>query len=487
MNSCPKVLPKHSCFSIVSGKRECDCMKHFFLILMLAGCLSCLKNRNAAVSASPEDPQKGVKAEGTSTGDADSTYITNWDLTALFNSEGTESTAYLKRISSAQGIFPSAWDRFDNTSGDPTEGEAYIPIPNGEIATAFADVLDLSISKKPVIAARVLWTDGTQNLYVYRIDDRYQPSEIFSLASKGQININHGDRDDVQIQNDEPLAEGIRRTQYRYEGGKFTSISPVILDKKQVPGYRDNAEGKSDQISRLRGPWVFRENLPDSIFTPAGMSRDRVIVSFMPETRQIIFSQNDMAEIFSWRSSTNVLSGLLISLQNSFVSQIVQSAIIQFLTPDRIIIRFQGDMIWTGIYDRMTRQQRNFTIEQQNMILHPNGMELAGSYRSADGREFFFSYPNFTMRQTGDNPSEEHGTYAILHVNKQDILEIHTTDQNGWMKQRHIYQFSNSERKEGGRLIRSFVITPGDLYIYGVVTDGARPTTFEQVSINAEK
>lgn len=457
-------------------------MKHFLLILLLAGIFSCRKNQDITQSSSAAEREHKKEF---STEEPDSAFITNWDLTTLFNTEGTESTAYLKRIATAQGIFPLAWDRFDNTSGDPTEGEAYIPIPKGEVAAAFVDILDLSISKKPVIAARVLWTDGTQNLYIYQISDQYQPREFFSLASKGQININHSDRDDVQIQNDEPLAEGIRRTQYQYDGRKFVSISPVILDKKEIPGYTSG--GRTDQISRLKGPWVFRENLPDSIFTPADMNKDRVLVSFMPEDRQIIFSQNDMAEIFTWRSSTKVLSGLLISLQNSFVPQIVQSAIIQFLTPDRIIVRFQGDMIWTGIYDRMTRRQRNFSIEQQNMIFQPNNMELAGSYRSADGKEFFFSYPNFSMRDSNDGTLEEHGTYAVLHINKQDILEIRTTDQNGWMKNRYIYQLNSSERKEGSRLIRSFVITPGKLYIYGVVTNGDRPTTFEQVTINAEK
>ena len=462
-------------------------MKRFLLTLAVVALFSCRKGPDgASVPDMPEASQMADKKDFSSNVE-DSAFITNWDLVTLFNTEGSESTAYLKRIATAQGIFPLAWDRFDNTSGDPTEGEAYIPIPNGEIGTAFVDILDLSASKKPVVAARVVWTDGTQNLYIYRLNDNHQPTEIFSLASKGQINITHTDPDDVQIQNDEPLTEGIRRTQYEYDGRKFVSISPVILDRKVALGYGETSGRSSDAISRLRGPWVFRENLPDSIFTPSDMNKDRVLVNFMPESKQVIFSQNDMAEIFSWRSSTNVLSGLLISLQNSFVSQIMQSAIIQFLTPDRIVIRFQGDMIWTGVYDRMTRQQRNFTIEQQNMVLQANSMELAGSYRSTDGKEFFFSYPNFTMRDTKEEGSEEHGTYAILHVNKQDILEARTIDQNGRVKDRYIYQFSNNERREGGRLIRSFVITPGKLYIYGVVTDGARPTTFEQVSINAEK
>ncbi len=460
-------------------------MKYFFLLPAFIIFFSCHKDQHSTSIPDVSKAQENKKFF--SSEPENNAFITNWDLITLFNTEGSESTAYLKRIATAQGIFPLAWDRFDNTSGDPTEGEAYIPIPNGEVGTAFVDLLDLSVSKKPVVAARVLWTDGTQNLYIYRLDDNHQPIQIFSLSSKGQININHTDPDDVQIQNDEPLAEGIRRTQYQYDGQKFVSISPVILDRKEALGYGQSTGRSGDIISRLRGPWVFRENLPDSIFTPPDMQKERVLVNFMPESKQVIFSQNDMAEIFSWRSSTNVLSGLLISLQNSFVSQIMQSAIIQFLTPDRIVIRFQGDMIWTGIYDRMTRQERNFSIEQQNMVLQANSMELAGSYRSTDGKEFFFSYPNFTMRDTKQPESEEHGTYAILHVNKQDILEARTIDQNGRVKERYIYQFSNSERKEGGRLIRSFVITPGKLYIYGVVTDGARATTFEQVSINAER
>lgn len=464
-------------------------MRQFLLSVGLVVLLGCHQNQDSSSTYSSDSPATKKKLSQNSTDDGNSSYISNWELVTLFNTEGSESTAYLKRSGTVQYVFPLSWDRYDNTSGDPTDGEAYITVPPGDVSTVFVDILALSRSKQPVAAVRIVWTDGTQTLYIYELTKENQPLELFSLASKGQINVRNSGIDDVLIQNDEALAEGIRRTQYEYDGRKFISVSPVILDKKVVLGFTSEALTlvEKDQIKRLKGPWVFRENLPESIFTPTDLHKDRVIVNFMPESKQIIFSRNDMAEVFSWRSSTRLLSGLLVSLQNSFVQQIVQSAIIQFVGSEKIIIRFQGDMIWTGIYERMTRQERNYSIEQQNMVLQPNSIELAGSYRSSDGREFFFSYPNFTMRNMQEGSDEETGTYALLRVNKQDILETRTVDQNGRVKHRYIYEFNNSERTEGGRLIRSFVIIPGSLYIYGVITDGSKPITFEQVSLNAER
>ncbi|MGL4524777.1 MAG: hypothetical protein ACRCVN_04570 [Spirochaetia bacterium] len=411
-----------------------------------------------------------------------SDYISGWDLAVLYNTEGSKDTGYWKSLNDENYVFPGVWDRHDNTSGDPTENEPYIQLPTGKISAIILDELDFTSYPNPVVAVRIIWTNSTELMLICTLSQNLSIEEVFRVSSNGQINLQNIGKDNVQIQNDEPMGNGIRRTQHNFDGKKFVSISPVILDKKVLSGYLGTQPSQSQTPSaRLKGPWVFVENAPESLFTPSDLHKDRVIVNFMPENREVIFSRNDMAEIFTWRSTTPLLTGILISLQNSFVQQITQSAIVQFIGRDRILMRFQGDMIWTGVYRKMSREERNHSVEEQNMILQTYGTELAGSYRSADGQEFFFNYPNLTISYTDGRP-EEKGMYAILKVNKQDILEAKTVDQNGRLRNRYVYQFSNSERREGGRLIRSFVITPGDLHVFGMVSNRVDSMTFEQIT-----
>ncbi|MCL2519463.1 MAG: hypothetical protein FWE37_00465 [Spirochaetaceae bacterium] len=404
--------------------------------------------------------------------------LINWQLSHVFSSLNGEESAYLKQVGNQHTVFPFVWDRFPNIDRDPTEDETGIVVPINNYRAIWLDAISLPGYALPAIFLKLIAANGQQLAYVYRNIDNVAV-EIFALESLGEINLSMV-AGELFIDREETVATGLEVHRYGFSGSSFQLNSVFIRNESTL---LNNPEARAlraldvrAQEAFLHGPWI-RSELDSGSFLATNSGQ--VLVQFRPESREIVFGEHDMLEVFNWNFSTRLQTGLLLSTRNSQIDYITSNITIVYHSNNEILLRFNGDSPWRGTYRRMTASQMESTLPRSRSIeLFP--LQLNGSYFSASGSEWYFNATRFTLNE---GANQRQGNYAVFRVNNQLILTLNFVNSRGITLEREAFLADFNERHEGGRTVRSLTLTPGELLVWGIEPAGVSPLFIEQIEL----
>jgi hypothetical protein len=404
-----------------------------------------------------------------------------WQLTALYSAVTAEESAYLKQVGPQNIVYPFVWDRNPNIDRDPTEDETGIIIPIANYRDIWIDSADLDGNGAAEIFMRLISASGHQLIYVYKLNGKIA-QEIFALESTGELNLISDDKAGLIIESEEVTPNGVESIRYQFDKNTFRQTARSIKPQSAMLSNKETAAIRSlsteNQENFLNGPWL---RMPADGQSAGSNGPADVIVHFKPETYEVVFGQSDMIEVFNWRISTRVHSGLLLDARNSQINEIANNITVMYRSNNEIQLRFTGDSVWKGIYKRMTAREKEASLPQIK-ALEFDALTLSGLFKSALGTEYTFSYPNFTIMS---NDAVEKGTYAIFTINNQNIIEMRFLNSRGLVTDRKAYAIEFQERREGNRLVRTLSLTPGSLIVWGLEGDSNTQVYLEQIEFTA--
>lgn len=392
-------------------------------------------------------------------------------LTVVYSSRSDEETAYLKQEQGVYTLYPFVWDEIPNLDRNPIEGE--LGIETAGFSALWLDAADFTGDGQSEVFVKIIKNTGEQEGAVYRRTGKRSAQEIFRIASLGEISgpLPASPNGPAGIEVEESSGSQAIKAVYRY-----SRESQGFIQESQRLAAR-NAEGvdvramNTSQIEEfLRGPWQK---------AGSAQGQDKVIAFFSPQTRRLVFGQGRMVEILDWQSSVKMASGLLLNTRNSQISYIANNARISVASAKEVDVTFQGNALWSGLYQRMDAQERADSAPQNQPLVN-NAPPFSGIYRNAEGSEYAFNYPRFSIEENGRSRS---GAFALFSLNGQDVLELRFLDARGFAEERKIYLIEFQEHKEGARLIRTLALTPGSLAVWGAEKTGSASALLEQIEI----
>jgi len=217
----------------------------------------------------------------------------------------------------------------------------------------------------------------------------------------------------------------------------------------------------------------FQEFLEGLWYQPSAKKDQNRSIFFNRAENEIVFSVNNIQELFTIDSITPRRFGIYFSTKNASISSIHRRIDIELLGIDEVHIRVIDDIArlkigvasnWDGIYRKINNAVRE---AQKETVIENTKKRLTADekiWTSAEGAVLHFSDTAYQLSQDG---TEESGWYTILRIKDKTVLQLKTKDR----KER----FFTLAFDSGKRLALTEVAVTLD----GVTFLGALPLVFE--------
>ena len=218
---------------------------------------------------------------------------------------------------------------------------------------------------------------------------------------------------------------------------------------------------------------AFQEFLEGLWYQPSAKSNQNRSIYFNHTEKELIFSVNNIQEIFTVDSISPRRFGVYISTKNAAISSIHRRIDIELTGVDEVNIRVIDDIArlkigvssnWDGAYRKLNNTVRE---AQKETVIENTKKRLTADekiWTSAEGAVLHFSDTAYQLSQDG---TEESGWYTILRIKDKTVLQLKTKD--------HKERFFTLAFDSGKRLALTEVAVTLD----GVTFLGALPLVFE--------
>jgi hypothetical protein len=264
-------------------------------------------------------------------------------------------------------------------------------------------------------------------------------------------------------------------TAFKYQQVSVSKIPGVTIREENLKKlYRGNLD---DFKGFLSGPW-FR--VSDLNQTEQPFMQE--ILYFHPEESQVIFTVDDVQEIYEWSDTyRTIFKGIYIQSENQLIKSLRRDIYITIEDMDSIRVKIQGTTEWGGFYEPVSISFQQGLIH--NDILKPADemMELSGLFKSSRGIEMYLDYPFFTEKTT-DGKSRK-GVLTFYNLYGTNVLQMRYQKENGNLEKRSIYKADFNVTSDSTRIIRTLTLEPGMLTVSGFNQEQGDSLHFEQIEI----
>jgi hypothetical protein len=260
--------------------------------------------------------------------------------------------------------------------------------------------------------------------------------------------------------------------QYQQSRYILTSVEKVpgeVVKEKQLA---DLFSSKSTEAFEqyLAGPW----------YRPENKTEGEEMILFLPEERAISIYSGDVQEIYTWKYSYRLLSNrMTIVAENESIQSLDRTIIVEVKNSTTIQVDYLSSEIWdrsSATYVKLSEDlQRSFLANKKGGEGSPP-IRLSGLYRGPAGEQIIFEPPRFTWVEQNRVYS---GGFSLFFIG-QRVLYFRGLNENGLPTGDRVFIVGYSESEEGGRRVRTLVLTPSRLNIHGVEQTSDGELVFRQ-------
>lgn len=295
----------------------------------------------------------------------------------------------------------------------------------------------------PVIVYNGMNADSMQVFGMYRLGiDEDKIISIYSLAdiqADGQIilkNEQDNSLSDYTISayysdKDAPNTLNQIEKQYTWNAKKEFFVQ---TKETKIPGKK--IESQFLQKFQTGDSNSFQEFLDGLWYQPSAKRDQNRSIFFNRSENEIIFSANNIQELFTIDSITPRRFGIYFSTKNASISSIHRRISIELLGIDEVHIRVIDDIArlkigvasnWDGSYRKISNTVR----EVQSSITFDNIKKILTAdekiWTSAEGYSLYFSDNSYRFLQ---DTAENSGWYTILQIKGNTVLQLKDTENN---------------------------------------------------------
>ena len=357
-----------------------------------------------------------------------------------------------------------------------------------EIKTAATHAKTLSVYtltvpeyQYPIIVYNGMNADNMQvfGMYALTIDENniWQIASLVDIQADGQIILkNEGDNSisDYTISayysdSDAPNTLNQIEKQYTWNVTKesFAQIKEVKIPGKKI-------ESQFLKKFQTGDAHAFQEFLEGLWYQPSAKRDQNRSIFFNHAENEIVFSVNNIQELFIIGSITPRRFGIYFSTKNASISSIHRRIDIELLGIDEVRIRVIDDIArlkigvasnWDGTYRKINNSVR----EAQNDTALDNIRQLLAAdgktWVNAEGYSLYFNDNTYRLSQ---DTVQSSGWYAILHIKGKTVLQLKDTENNE--------RFFNLLFDNAGKRLS---LTEVSITLSGITPIGNSPLIFE--------
>ncbi len=379
--------------------------------------------------------------------------------------------------------------------------ETVLDITNGmSFALSFIDLVGDHIPE--IVCTGTDSETGSQLMRVYR--KSISPSgfglffsEVCSLSVHGSIQITQMERDQAyfngqkngksfpivtheQDRDSSNLSDLIKTTYYwRYQDNAYVQVMREKVYGEKIEDERLSQlfrSGEKEFEDFLQGPWL--KSTQDS----SGRVSRSILYFDRSEDSFSIFS-GDIQEEYLWQASnrTNYNQLYLIGA-NELIRFIRKQLSITVRDMNNIYI-WTNDTndTWGGDYQRVSGDISHLFRQQQEGNALPD-ISLSGVFSNDSGESIVFDEPWFQFR---NSEGERKGGYALYisgsGIGQNIVLEFKYLTDAGLVEERQVYKTDYMEELRGDEIIRTLVLIPGQVSIFGFQPSESGYLQYEQI------
>lgn len=295
----------------------------------------------------------------------------------------------------------------------------------------------------PVIVYNGMNADSMQVFGMYRLEiDEDKIISIYSLAdiqADGQIILKNEQDNSIAdytisayySDKDAPNTLNQIEKQYTWNAKKEFFVQ---TKETKIPGKK--IESQFLQKFQTGDSNSFQEFLDGLWYQPSAKRDQNRSIFFNRSENEIIFSVNNIQELFTIDSITPRRFGIYFSTKNASISSIHRRISIELLGIDEVHIRVIDDIArlkigvasnWDGSYRKISNTVR----EVQSSITFDNIKKILTAdekiWTSAEGYSLYFSDNSYRFLQ---DTAENSGWYTILQIKGNTVLQLKDTENN---------------------------------------------------------
>lgn len=295
----------------------------------------------------------------------------------------------------------------------------------------------------PVIVYNGMNADSMQVFGMYRLGiDEDKIISIYSLAdiqADGQIILKNEQDNSISdytisayySDKDAPNTLNQIEKQYTWNAKKGFFVQ---TKETKIPGKK--IESQFLQKFQTGDSNSFQEFLDGLWYQPSAKRDQNRSIFFNRSENEIIFSVNNIQELFTIDSITPRRFGIYFSTKNASISSIHRRISIELLGIDEVHIRVIDDIArlkigvasnWDGSYRKISNTVR----EVQSSITFDNIKKILTAdekiWTSAEGYSLYFSDNSYRFLQ---DTAENSGWYTILQIKGNTVLQLKDTENN---------------------------------------------------------
>lgn len=295
----------------------------------------------------------------------------------------------------------------------------------------------------PVIVYNGMNADSMQVFGMYRLGiDEDKIISIYSLAdiqADGQIILKNEQDNSISdytisaYYSDKDAPNTLNQIEKQYTWNVKKEFF-VQTKETKIPGKK--IESQFLQKFQTGDSNSFQEFLDGLWYQPSAKRDQNRSIFFNRSENEIIFSVNNIQELFTIDSITPRRFGIYFSTKNASISSIHRRISIELLGIDEVHIRVIDDIArlkigvasnWDGSYRKISNTVR----EVQSSITFDNIKKILTAdekiWTSAEGYSLYFSDNSYRFLQ---DTAENSGWYTILQIKGNTVLQLKDTENN---------------------------------------------------------
>ena len=314
---------------------------------------------------------------------------------------------------------------------------------------------------------------------------------VFSLAINGNIDIVTADRSPGYYSG---LSAGVpyRIVVQKKDPMSDNSMDLIETDWQWVPGafiYRQgesrNVKGETILEERIGRVYsgdveVYEEYLRGAWYRETGTGSFLDMLYFDPDTREILFYDGSIQEIFTWGTSHRTTAKRLYTrVNNAVIPSMFDTVSISAESWERIEL-WRAATNWNGVYRRLGPALQQILTSQSSLAPILSPLELTGVWRSPGGTDIVFDMPRIEWIDGGKTRI---GTASLFSLGEKLVLQIQFMKKNGAVEETINWIVDYEEDRDQTRIIRSLSLSPAQLHVDSIRATGAAWGRFEQIEI----
>ncbi|MEL3906973.1 MAG: pallilysin-related adhesin [Treponema sp.] len=224
---------------------------------------------------------------------------------------------------------------------------------------------------------------------------------------------------------------------------------------------------------------TFTEFLEGLWYQPTARENQNRSIFFNGTENEIIFSVNNIQEIFTVDSISPRRYGIYFSTKNTSISSIHRRIDIELTGVDEITVRVIEDVArlkigassnWDGMYRKISN---NIRTVQKTTVLEDTKKTLSGNDKIWVSTEGYTLKLSDTMYHFIQDGTDDSGWYTILHIKNKIILQCKSKDK----KERFftvVFDDGTTDKKKKKLILTEVSVTLNDL-----ILTGTHPLVFE--------